>query len=64
VDDYAAGFRRATWSVGEAHFVTDTRPVWQVDGRKGELVIVSRAKSQTAAWRQAVEQAAVVGMVR
>jgi hypothetical protein len=34
-----------------------------VDGRNGENVILTRAGTQTQAWRLAVEQAAVTGML-
>jgi hypothetical protein len=59
-DEYAAGLRRAGWSVRARPLVTDAGPVWQVDGRKGERTILARADTQTAAWRLAVEQAAAM----
>jgi hypothetical protein len=63
VDDYANGLRKAGWSVSETHFVTDAGPVWQVDGRNGENVILARAPTQAGAWRLAVEQAVGLGML-
>jgi hypothetical protein len=36
----------AGWSVGETHVLTDAGPVWQVDGRNGENVILGSVYSQ------------------
>jgi hypothetical protein len=48
-DDCLARLCTAGWSVGEAYFATAAGPVGQVDGRKGETVILARAATQTAA---------------
>ncbi len=37
-----AGLPSAGWSVGKSCRATDTRPVWQADGRDGENVILNR----------------------
>ena len=62
-DVYLARLHAAGWSVVEACFATAAGPVWQVDGRYGENVLLARAATQTEAWRLACEQAAAVGML-
>jgi hypothetical protein len=64
VDECHDRLHRVGWSVGETCFQTDAGVVWQVDGTNGENRLLARAPTQAAAWRQAVEQAATVGMPR
>jgi hypothetical protein len=63
VHEYAARLHAAGWSVGETCFRTNCGPVWQVDGTNGENQLPARAPTRTAAWRQAVKQAAATGML-
>jgi hypothetical protein len=60
VDECYARLHRAGWSVEDA--AAGGR--WLVTGTNGENLIRAVARTQTEAWRLAVEQAAAVGMLR
>lgn len=60
IDDCHALLHDAGWSVGCAKFGA----LWFVDGTNGENAILARGVTQGQAWRQAVEQAHDIGMLR
>jgi hypothetical protein len=58
VDESRSCLHAAGWNVGE----TTTAGGWLASGNNGENLISATAKTQTQAWRRAVEQAEAVGM--
>jgi hypothetical protein len=54
--------KAAGWSVGEVYLLTGGGPLWCVDGRNGENLLLAHAATQAEAWHKAVEQARSLGM--
>jgi hypothetical protein len=57
IDEMHADLHGSGWSLGEIAYDLYGRRIWQVDARRGEKWIVSRDRTQTAAWREAWREA-------
>lgn len=60
IDKDADDLRRAGWSMGDTQLDDGT---WFVNGTNGENVTEARAATHAKAWREATEQARMLGML-